>query len=101
MLSFRGSKLPLEVSLQIVNEILENDKIVKVPILQSHIKKAIEESAKSGIHVWDYLCFLPVAELVSVVYTSDYHFKQIGDKFNVKIVNPAELWLESSFNSHK
>ncbi|MGC9202493.1 MAG: hypothetical protein ACP5HX_07495 [Thermoproteota archaeon] len=100
-MSFRGSKLPLEVSLQIVNEILENDKIVRVPILQSHIKKAIEESAKSGIHVWDYLCFLPVAELVSVVYTSDYHFKQIGDQFNVKIVNPAELWLESSFNSHK
>jgi predicted nucleic-acid-binding protein len=59
VLAFRGTKVPKEEAMKIVWAILEDDKIIKVPLLPGHLKDALEESAKTGIHIWDYLCFFP------------------------------------------
>ncbi|MCI4408505.1 MAG: hypothetical protein JHC26_05390 [Thermofilum sp.] len=61
--------------------------------MPGHLKDALEESAKTGIHVWDYLCFLPVKDYIDVVYSCDIHFQKIGEDFNVKVINPLGGWL--------
>ena len=93
VLAFRGTKVPKEEAKKIVWALLEDDKIIKVPLLPGHLKDALEESAKTGIHVWDYLCFLPVKDYIDVVYSCDIHFQKIGEEFDVKVINPLGGWL--------
>ncbi|RLE63265.1 MAG: hypothetical protein DRJ38_08005, partial [Thermoprotei archaeon] len=58
-----------------------------------HIEEAIKESIESGIHVWDYLCFIPVKDYIDTVFTCDKHFITIGKKYKVKILNPLDTWI--------
>ncbi len=93
VLAFRGARLPREEAASIVLAILEDGGIVKVPLLHRHVEEAVKESAASGVHVWDYLCFLPVKDFVDTVYSCDLHFKKIGEKYKVNVVNPLGFWL--------
>ena len=93
VLAFRGARLPREEAANIVLAILKDSDIVKVPLLQRHVEEAIKESATSGIHVWDYLCFLPVKDYVDTIFSCDFHFQKIGEEYKVKVVNPLDLWL--------
>ncbi|RSN71714.1 hypothetical protein [Candidatus Methanodesulfokora washburnensis] len=90
--SFQRSKAPREEVANIVLAILKDGDIVKVPLLQRHVEEAIKESTTSGIHVWDYLCFLPVKDYVDTIFSCDFHFQKIGG-YKVKVVNPLNLWL--------
>ena len=92
-LAFRGARLPRGQAADIVLAILEDDDIVKVPVTQRHVKEAVEESKESGIHVWDYLCFLPVKDYVDAIFSCDLHFRKIGERYKIKIVNPLGFWL--------
>jgi hypothetical protein len=56
--------------------------------LPGHLKDALEESAKTGIHIWDYLCFLPVKDYIDVAFSCDIHFQKIGVELNVEVINP-------------
>ena len=40
-----------------------------------------------------YICFVPLKNYVEVIYSLDRHFLEIGKKYNVKVVNPAQEWL--------
>ncbi|MBS7247335.1 MAG: hypothetical protein QXN15_10880 [Candidatus Jordarchaeales archaeon] len=94
VLAFRGYRVPLDEALRIVVGIMEDDGIVKIPTSLGHVKESVEACKETGIHVWDFLCFIPVKNYVNVVYSLDKHFLTIGKKYNVKVVNPAEEWLE-------
>lgn len=93
VLAFRGHKIPLDEAIAIVESILDDDNIVKVPVLAEHLKEAFEESKETGIHVWDFLCFIPLKNYVDVIYTLDKHFVTIGKRYGVEVVNPAREWL--------
>jgi len=94
VLAFRGLRIPFEEAYSIVTGIIEDASIVKVPLTMEHVMKALKESLDTGIHIWDFLCFLPVREFVDTIYSADSHFKLIGKRHGVKVINPLDHWLE-------
>lgn len=95
VLAFRGTKLPLRMVNNYVQSILESQEIIKVEVTWEDLLEAMQLSAQSGIHIWDFLCFVPLKEYLDVVYTNDKHFTHsVFKKFNVKIVNPLNSWKE-------
>ena len=96
VLAFRGTRLPVEQAKEIVKAILTDESIIKVPVSQSDLEAAIDESLDSGIHVWDFLCFLPIKDEVEIVYSCDKHFQDKAfEKYGVKVVNPLPFWIEA------
>ncbi len=93
VLAFRGTKLPFKEALSVITSIIEDPFIVKVPVTIEVLREAVKESAETGIHVWDYLCFLPVRDMIDVAYSADLHFKVIGEKHGVRVINPLKQWL--------
>ena len=93
VLAFRGARIPKSYAENIVRAIIEDDNIIKATITLGHIEEAIKESIESGIHVWDYLCFIPVKDYIDTVFTCDKHFITIGKKYKVKILNPLDTWI--------
>ncbi len=94
VLAFRGHRIPLSDAIAIVESLMKDDSIVKVPILAEHLKESFNASKETGIHVWDFLCFVPLKNYVNVIYSLDKHFAEIGERYGVKVVNPAQEWLE-------
>ena len=94
-LAFRGYRIPLEEAFAIADGLLSDDSIIKVPVLTEHLAKSISASRETGIHVWDFLCFIPLKNYVEVIYSLDKHFLEIGRRYNVKVINPAQEWLIS------
>ena len=94
VLAFRGTKIPRRHAESIVRAIIEDDNVVKVPVMLDHVEEAVRASAETGVHVWDYLCFIPVKDYIDVVFTCDDHFIKIGEKYGVKILNPLGAWIK-------
>ncbi len=94
VLAFRGHRIPLDEAVAVVESIIDDDSIVKVPVLAEHLKESFRESRETGIHVWDFLCFIPLKNYVDVIYSLDRHFVKIGEIYGVKVVNPTKEWLE-------
>lgn len=93
VLAFRGYRIPLEEASAIILEIIKDPTIVKVKVSVEHVLEAMKESIETNIHIWDFLCFLPAKGLVETIYTVDKHFKTIGARHGVSIVNPIGEWL--------
>ncbi len=93
VLAFRGHKIPLNEAFAIADGLMKDDSIIKVPILAEHVIESIIASKETGIHIWDFLCFIPLKNYVEVIYSLDKHFLEIGKRYNVKVVNPAQEWL--------
>ncbi len=93
VLAFRGLRIPLSEALAIVERIMEDSSIVKVPITADVIREALRESSETRIHVWDFLCFLPVRGFVDIAYSSDPHFRVMGERYGIKVVNPVSQWI--------
>jgi len=65
-----------------------------VPIELDHIKLAIKLSKESGIHIWDFLCVIPILDHISIAYTVDIHFThEIFQKLGLKVRNPLGKWI--------
>jgi len=95
VLAFRGTRVPRNLVENIVKSIIEDNNIVKVPITLRHIEIAVKESVENNIHIWDYLCFIPIKDFIDIIYTCDKHFIKIGEKYKVRIVNPLDNWITS------
>jgi len=93
VLTFRGTRIPKEEALEIIKAIIEDESIVKVPVSLKHVEDAVKESIKNNIHVWDYLCFIPIKDYIDVVYTCDKHFITIGKCYKVEVINPINTWI--------
>lgn len=94
VLGFRGSRLPLDRVQKFILAILASKKIVKIPVNFSHIVRALELSTRSGIHLWDFLCLLPVIEYIEVAYSMDKHFRHpVFKKLGIRIENPLGTWI--------
>jgi len=52
-------RIPLKETYNIIMGIVEDASIVKVPVSVEDIREAMKKSVETGIHIWDFLCFLP------------------------------------------
>jgi len=95
VLAFRGSRVPPEEAAKIIYGILDDSRIVKVPLTAQTLREAVRESVETGIHIWDFTCLLPVRNLVNIIYSADQHFKTIGKKHGIKVENPIGYWVKS------
>lgn len=95
VLAFRGIKMNTKDALNIIESISRSSRVVLVEVKRKHYIEALRISSMSGIHVWDYLCLLPLKDLVEVAYTNDKHFLHPTLRNLVRIVeNPLGKWLE-------
>ncbi len=93
-LAFRGVRIGLREALAIMENIMGSSRIVVVEVKRNHFRRAIKLSSLSGIHVWDYLCLLPLSGIVDVAYTNDRHFLHPTLSGLVpKIENPVGKWV--------
>jgi len=95
VLAFRGLKLPLNFVVEYVNALLFSERVVKVPVTTSHIQEAFKLSNNSGIHIWDFLCIIPIKDYLDRIYTVDKHFlHETFQKLGIKIENPLKFWIK-------
>ena len=95
VLSFRGKKLPIEFTISYIEHLLSLSNISTITIATSHLKRAFLLSKTSGIHIWDYLCIIPLIHNLDIIYTCDKHFNtESFQKLKIPIQNPLNFWLE-------
>ncbi len=93
-LAFRGMKLPRDFVSKYCNQLLTSQFMHWYQVLESHIKQAIVCSVKSGIHIWDYVCVLPLYKDVEIIYSCDEHFKhETFQSLGPKVENPLKEWI--------
>ncbi|MHA1371573.1 MAG: hypothetical protein ACTSWN_08545 [Promethearchaeota archaeon] len=93
-LAFRGIKIPKDFVTKYCNQLLNSQFMRWFQVMESHVKKAVALSVKSGIHIWDYICVLPIQGDVEIFYSCDEHFKH--DTFQAlgpEIINPLGEWI--------
>ncbi|RLF03035.1 MAG: hypothetical protein DRK00_09265 [Thermoprotei archaeon] len=88
VLAFRRARIPRGEAESIVRAIIEDGSIIKVPLTLERVEEVIQTSAESGVHVWDYLCFLPVKDYVNTVFTCDRRFLKIGGSMGLRRSTP-------------
>jgi len=94
VLGFRGMRLPKEFVYTYCFQLLRSKFIHWHNITPEHIKQAINLSNKSRIHIWDYLCVLPLYEEVDTLFTCDEHFKHSTfQSLGPPIKNPLIEWM--------
>jgi predicted nucleic acid-binding protein len=94
VLAYRGLRLPISFVQEYVRNLLQAKNIIKYEVTCEHVEDAIDASKRSGIHIWDFLCVLPVSQGLDIIYTCDQHF--LHDEFkglNVEIINPVGEWM--------
>mgnify|MGYP000692791011 CR=1 FL=1 len=52
----------------IIERILRSSKTVLIDVKRSHYKEALRLSSLSGIHIWDYLCIVPLRGMIDIAY---------------------------------
>ena len=93
-LAYRGKKLPKTTAFEYCNQLLSSRFMHWYQGLNKHVKEAIEISVKSGIHIWDYICVLPLYNDVDILYSCDEHFKHESfQSLGPKVENPFDVWI--------
>ncbi|OYT40609.1 MAG: hypothetical protein B6U89_01645 [Desulfurococcales archaeon ex4484_58] len=93
-LAFRGVRMNSRQALDIVEKIMKSSRTLIVEVKKKHYREALRLSSLSGIHIWDYLCIIPLKELIDIAYTNDKHFLHPTIKSMVpKLENPVEKWI--------
>lgn len=94
-LAFRGKKAPVPIASKYCNQLLSSKFMHWYQVFDKHIKEAMKLSMKSGIHIWDYICILPLYSDVEILYSCDEHFKHKSfESLSTKIVNPLDIWIK-------
>ena len=94
ILGFRGMRIPLDNVQRYCFQLLTSEFIIWHQNTIKHVNKALDMSLQSGIHIWDYLCVLPIYKEIDVMYSCDVHFKHESFKsLGPKIENPLNMWI--------
>lgn len=92
VLTTRGRKLPSAQAAKLVKDILERENVTYKVISIEVFKRAMDLSAESGIHIWDFLVVLPFEGEIDLIYTMDPHFRDKSLNQIAKIENPIGVW---------
>ena len=96
VLAYRGSRVNTIRAYDILESIIKSMRTVIVEISRKHYREAMRLSSLSGIHVWDFLCVLPIRKNIDIAYTNDKHFLHPTLKNLLpRIENPVEIWIET------
>lgn len=57
------------------------------------VKKALKDSSKSNIHVYDYLVVYPLIGIVDKIYSADSHLMHEDFQKVAEIINPLKPWI--------
>ncbi len=94
-LAYRGDKLNLDFSKKFCLQLLNSESIHWYLVTNEDLIECINLSGDSGIHIWDYLCVLPLLRDILEIYTCDIHFQNESfQKFGKPIKNPLNQWME-------
>ena len=94
ILSFRGMRVPLDNVQRYCFQLLTSEFINWHDNTLNYLNEALELSLKSKIHIWDYLCVLPIYKEIDVIYSCDVHFKHESFvSLGPKIENPLDQWI--------
>lgn len=92
-LAFRGRKLSRAYAREFCFKLLSAEFTQVRVNTPDHLAVALQYSRDSGVHVWDFLCLLPLLPEVDVIYSCDAHFKHaLIQSFGPPIRNPLEFW---------
>lgn len=92
-LAYRGKRIPKNIVNKYCNQLLSSRFMHWYQVLDKHVKQAIEFSVKSGIHIWDYICILPLYKDAKILYSCDDHFKhETFQSLGPKVENPLGEW---------
>ena len=92
--AFRGQKIPSKFTEKYCLDLMNADFCKFYSLEETHFKDAMSKSKKSGIHIWDYLCILPLLSDIEIAYSCDKHFQSSDFKHLLpKIENPIEKWF--------
>ncbi|MHA1334904.1 MAG: type II toxin-antitoxin system VapC family toxin [Promethearchaeota archaeon] len=95
VLGFRGLKLPLESVKKYCIQLISSKFVRRYSISLDHLIESIKLSRQSGIHIWDYLCVIPLRADADVLYSCDAHFKDhTFQSLGPKIINPLNKWFK-------
>ena len=73
---------------------MKSTRTIVVEVKKRHYKEALRLSSLSGIHIWDYLCIIPLKELIDIAYTNDKHFLHPTIKSLIpRVENPIGKWI--------
>lgn len=94
VLSFRGKKLPTTFTRSYIEHLLLLPNVSVIPISKSHLEKAMALSQDAGIHVWDFLCVVPLVKQIEIIYSCDKHMQsELFQTFKIPVQNPLNVWL--------
>ncbi len=95
VLMFRGTKLDGTFVREYINSLSLASTTRIIEVSTDVIKQCVNMSLASGIHVWDYLCIVPIIDKVDAVYTSDKHFLHASiTGLGKPVKNPIGTWDE-------
>lgn len=92
VLTMRGRKIPKDHAVALINDLLEEKNVEYRDIQKDMITKAMELSAETGIHIWDFLVVLPFGNEIDTIYTTDPHFNNKRFTEYATIENPLGIW---------
>lgn len=91
-LAFRGRRLPPAWAREFCVEFMRAADLHATE--PAHVERALEMSQRSGVHVWDFLCVVPLQGHVERIYTCDRHFLSSEFKeLRAPVENPVGHWL--------
>ncbi|TFG04180.1 MAG: hypothetical protein EU536_05070 [Promethearchaeota archaeon] len=93
-LAFRGRKQIIQDVKKFCSELLNSKFIHWYSITETQISDCLKLSAQSNIHIWDYVCIVPLIQDVDVLYSCDRHFQDpTFSQFKKPILNPLNKWF--------
>ena len=93
-LAFRGVRMDVREALGIVERLVNSSRTVVVEVKRKHYREALRLSSLSRIHIWDYLCIVPLKKVIDVAYTNDEHFLHPTIKRLIpEVDNPVGKWI--------
>jgi len=94
VLGFRGKKMTLSWLQNFCSSLLSSRFIIWFEINENHLKKSLKMSIESSIHIWDFLCVVPLLDEVDILYSCDKHFLDPSiQSLGPEVVNPLNEWI--------
>jgi len=96
ILSFRGVKLPINKTKELINLLLDSNKTIFSWVDEKIFYKAMFLSSKTNIHIWDFLVVLPFEGNIDKIYSIDPHFRDCKELQIANLENPLNIWQSES-----
>jgi hypothetical protein len=93
-LAVRGLKEITQDAKKFCSELLNSKFIHWYSITETQVSEYLKLSAQSKIHVWDYICIVPLIDYIDVLDSCDSHFQDATfSQFKKPILNPLNKWM--------